>query len=254
MKTKCCHLMRLVLVALCAVLFTAVTAKAETTTLRFSSSVGYLKPFYWEENGETKGIIADIFQEIPGIAIKLILTPHKRLDTYLKEDRLDAAMLHPKYTKADDTLVFIPLNFFQENILFTHRQNGQNHTNLEDLRNVSVCARFGYRYINLNQRWDTQNLTRVDLKTNIQVLQMLERRRCDYSVGSKLSFLHLIKNHGFSNISATSISVNAVPRFIALSKRYESLRRTIDTHVKEMKADGRLDQILRKYTEHNILQ
>ncbi|SCA56891.1 exported hypothetical protein [Candidatus Terasakiella magnetica] len=217
------------------------------TTLNFYASENGLRPFYWIEDHVQKGIIPDIFSSLPEYELNFVEAPRKRIDAYIKDARVDLIMLHPNYTKEDDLLEFVPLQFSQKNTLFALQENKSKFAALNGVTGTSVCARDGYIYINMGKRWAEQSLRRENLKNNIKLLQMLSFKRCEFAIGSSLSMKYLLKEYRYDNIVETDILVNEVPRFLAVSKRHPLLTHLLSKHLEELKASGKLDQILQKY-------
>ncbi|WP_135079027.1 transporter substrate-binding domain-containing protein [Terasakiella sp. SH-1] len=237
----------LISLALAGAIFASTAAQA-VTSLNYYSSGGELRPFYWTEDGMQQGIIPDIFATLPEYELNFISAPRKRIDHFIENNQIDIVMMHPKYTKVPHLLNFVPLQFSQRNTIFTRKDNKQEFSGLNRITQTSICARDGYVYINMKERWKSQSLRRENLRSNIKVLQMLNFKRCEFAIGSDLSLSYLIKNHQYDNIVDTGITVNEVPRFLAISKRFPKLKSTLEKHMVKLKKSGKLAEIIKKYT------
>jgi len=219
-------------------------------TIRISKTTDSMPPYYWKDGNKTVGILPDILTSLDGYDHDFVLIARSRLDHLFRNGELDVAILHPKYTKADDDLHFIPLNISQKTILITNTENRQPDVPLNAIQDTTICARKGYVYINMEKRWADQSLTRIDLNSHASVVNLVHKNVCKYGIISRLILKYEIKRQHIKNVVGTKHILSNVPRYLAVTKQKTKLYHRLNAHIEKLIETGELEHIIQRHAPH----
>lgn len=212
-------------------------------------------PFSWEENSRVRGIFVDILNEI--IYKRMGLTPvhnaypWERAQLMVKEDKADGFITIPTEERLSYTLVNTEPIYTAQFTIFTNKFNKQldkisEITTLDELKNFKVVHYLG-------SGWAKTNLSQIDVhwtRTLDKTLLLISLNRVDLFIDPSVAVNYNIKKHKYTH-SITEIKnvldISNFMLFINKESKFEKYIEEFDHHLKQIKEDGTMDQIISKY-------
>lgn len=251
---------------LIAGLFSSLSVSAETKKVFVCDDENFWPPYTFQEKGadgrvEVSGAMVELTKEIfqlADIPFKLVLTPWKRC-LYQVENHsgLPAyeVFINGSYSdeRAEKFLVSDIVYSAGAAYFYTTSKypDGLVIDNLVDITNYKLCGVHGFNYDMYQVSSDDIAISAGDLHA---AFQLLMSGRCElllnaYSVpfGSKFTDKPMIDDSVRSGL-IESIPSQTFHMFVSRkSSRGESLLKTINTSIEQLKASGRTETIFRKY-------
>lgn len=212
-------------------------------------------PFSWEEDNRVRGIFVDILNEI--IYKRMGLTPvhnaypWERAQLMVKEDKADGFITIPTEERLSYTLANTEPIYTAQFTIFTNKfnkriDNIREITSLDQLKNFKVVHYLG-------SGWAKKNLSQIDVhwtRTLDKSLLLISLNRVDIFIDPSVAINYNIRKHKYTH-SITEIQ-NVLDRsnfmlLINKGSKFEKHLEEFDHHLKEIKEDGTLDQIISKY-------
>jgi polar amino acid transport system substrate-binding protein len=215
--------------------------------------VGYF-PFYYTENGDTKGFsveVLDYIEDHSKYNFEYIILPWPRALYLVAEGRVDIILTLFKTSKREKTYHFIEPAYGNEiNQLFTLMDNKFEYSGqLQELIPYSIGTVREYSY---GEYFDQASyLHKLPALTEGVLLKLLIARRIDMIISNPLVFNQIIlKNKMSSQVKAVDPFISLTPVFMALTKgRKDSqeIKKTIGELTKKLKLSPYYQVLLDKY-------
>lgn len=212
-------------------------------------------PYSYKEDGKTKGLLIDIFNEVLGNGMGLELIhesyPWARAQHMVEVGEADAfttvstpeRLSYADMTEASvvdvDFSIFISMKSLRYNEMSKAKS-------LKDFRPLMLCQYMGsgwskFNLVQYNVRW---------MKDTDLILSMLAEGRCDAMVDVSLSIQHLVKKGGYGDaIMKLPLLVDSLSFKFFLGKKsvYNKILKDIDEHLKQANGNGTIENIFLQY-------
>lgn len=222
---------------------------AEPEAFVFRENVEYAPYLYRHTNasgqatGVPQGYIPTLLKYLMddhGIDIEFKVVPRNRVEATYEKGGLDGSILSRHWVSNPDEFVFsTPLALYRS-VLFTSDMEQGELIPLAQLKNQYICARRGYKYPELDQLWEANNLIRVDFSDELLQLKGLVAERCQYAVMDEAIGRWYIgkqfKDHTFSIVSEES----RVPLTLGFRKHNAAVMDKFNSTISRLKANGEL--------------
>jgi ABC-type amino acid transport substrate-binding protein len=215
--------------------------------------IGYF-PFYYTENGETKGFSVDILDYLEANSkydFEFIILPWPRAVYLVSEGQVDIILTLFKTPKREKMYHFIEPSYANEvNQLFTLRDNElEFNGQLQQLAPYSIGTVRGYSY---GEDFDQASyLNKLPVLTEEVLLKLLLGRRIDILISNPLVFNQIIFKKNVSNeVKAIDPYLSLIPVYMALTKKRkdsQEINKTIGKLIQQLKVSPYYQELLDKY-------
>lgn len=229
-------------------------SKEERITLTVAmEDIGYF-PFYYTENGDTKGFSVDVLNYVEAHSkydFEYIILPWPRALHLVAEGQVDLILTLFKTSIREQTYHFIEPSYGNElNQLFTLMDNDFEFTGeLQQLTPFSIGTVREYSY---GEYFDQATyLNKLPALTETVLLKLLVARRIDMIISNPLVFNQIIlKENLNTQVKAIAPYISLTPVYMALTKgRKDSqeIKKTIGIHTQKLKSSPYYQVLLDKY-------
>lgn len=220
--------------------------------------VGYGKfnaePYTIIKDGKlVSGIIKNIMDRVGeelGIKIQYVEVPRVRYPNLLKKGSVHIDLISNRkwLKKPQDYHWSLPI-FKEKDIIVLNKKNTFPISKAADLSGKKLGTILGYKYTKQTEKLIAKKfITRVDVYSVNNSLEMLKRLRVDAVLDSDILVKHYIKKHNLHDILLISDWVES-EHFIeaALSKKAPITLSTFNKVLKKLKKNGEIQHILKEY-------
>ncbi len=203
------------------------------------------------ESGMIVELMQELFQRID-YPIRMELYPWKRCIFMVKNEKADGLMLTVK-TPERDEFAYFPEPFFASGILFFHRQDKEfSWKSLEDLKGLTIGVVAGSKYSQEFQDAISTYQLKTEVVNSIQInFNKLKAGRIDITPVLDVVAAQMIEdNPEFAGQFAAAqkpLKITPMQMAIARSSMMMSYSGQIEQTIREMKEDGTVERIYKKY-------
>jgi len=228
-------------------------ASVQSETLLFYDN---FEPFSYLNNGQTQGLFVDLvtaaFEEMEN-DYDLKSYPFKRALLLAEEGKGIVVGIY-KSDERRQKLDFSKPFYQEKSVLFVHKEGVFPFSSVNDLKNKTIGARFGWRYgTEFDQAKERKVFTTL-IGSPSQIFRLLELGRVDAVVDNELSGLSILKAMNIqTEIEILRSPLNRSPLHlgdihIALKKGSNlGLLYKFNREIERMKVNGTYDDIMAKY-------
>ncbi|MFC3151414.1 substrate-binding periplasmic protein [Litoribrevibacter euphylliae] len=210
--------------------------------------------------GAATDIVRAVFKEM-NQPVTIRIYPWARALTYLEEGKIDAVYTAYKTEERQEFAIFSKEVLFLQEVAFFKRKGsvipfeGDLHEVIDHGIITISKVSYGSKFDDLQQQGLFTNLHSV--ATAEQCLGMLLTRRVDLWINNRLGALYVAsKHHKLDTIEEVRPLVQQVPSYIMFSKKngLTKIRDQFDEQLKQLRADGRYNHLLKSYLQRTNLQ
>ena len=219
--------------------------------LRFVVNDPGSSPYLFYDNAQKKyvGIIPEVLQGVTQLNIRFISNSRKRSEEYIYADKADMIMLSKAWLKHPEKVIATITIHQHRSFLYRTKEFPENFS-LEKLHKTElVCTRKGYFYPTLKIYFDNKILERVDSSSQISMMKMLLKKRCDYTAMSEFNAQNVLRSSALKNkvIYRSKQPISMVPLHIILRAEFAREKAILDKHIRQLQESGEFTRILTKY-------
>ncbi len=212
-----------------------------------------MEPYIFAENNEvTGGIIPDImeaFGKKAGLPIVYRNTSRKREESYLQNGKRDVVVITSPAWFADRDACNWSIPLFQEMDWFVvSARNAFPIESFDDLDGKRLGTITGFYYAGLMEKFGRGEILRDDTVNLYSNFRMLEKGRVDCLIDSDIQIKYFLKKN---NASADFVIARKVASIhdiqSAFSKQAPVTIEQVNRIYRELKEEGEIEKILRKY-------
>ncbi|QOL25682.1 transporter substrate-binding domain-containing protein [Thalassotalea sp. LPB0316] len=225
-----------------------------TTQLKFvvnhPGSAPYL--YYDKDSQAYKGVIPDILQplsESNRLHVSYISNSRKRSEEYMYQGIADMIMLSEQWLSQPNKLIAtIPL-LEHRSFLYSAQPFPENFSLSQASKPENICTRKGFVYPTLQPYIDNKRLIRVDSSSQLTMLRMLFKKRCDYTIMNEFNADNLMNSAFFPDetLYASPEPITIVPLNIILRKELVEEKALLDAHIQQLKERGEIKRLIEKH-------
>ncbi|MDE1462402.1 substrate-binding periplasmic protein [Spartinivicinus poritis] len=237
--------------------FAAGVALADINNRKIIFNMGdkeYPPYMLFDENGEAKGIMYDVLQEIAnkqGYKVVAVKMSKKRVRVSLEHGKLDATPRAIEWEANPNRYVFTSPIILQRDVLFSLLSQPIEFNRIEELKIHAVILRKGYVYPTLAGLIDNKLIQVVYTNSEENMLNMLRYRRAEAAVISEFVGLWLIKQQKAKGIFYVSKgAIDEVAYRIMFTKPWAGFVQLFNNELTVMKKTGAIKDIVNKYIEN----
>lgn len=205
-------------------------------------------PYFWKDKtGGYKGIFVEVLDELTretGIHFSYKALPKARLRLYMVAGKIDVEMGVAKEwrQKKEELATSVYSISFMESkeVYVTHSSHGS----FDPVNNTPLGEKF-CGILGFSMPKGSEGKKRQDFLCEAQLIKMIDKRRCDYTVMPYDIYRYTIRGANYSVAASAPISTHAM--CIRLHKRNEWLLPRINAALKRIMRSGRLTLLLKKY-------
>ncbi|MEZ0576463.1 substrate-binding periplasmic protein [Halodesulfovibrio aestuarii] len=203
-------------------------------------------PYFWKDNtGGYKGIFIDVLDEITketGIFFSYKALPKARLRLYMIVGKIDVEMgVSPQWRQrtAEVTNSVYTESFMEtKDVYVSNAALGRFYGEENIPIGSKFCGILGFHYPDKFEE-------RQNFLSEEQLLQMIDKKRCHYSMMPDDVFRYLMLDRSYNIVAGQAVSSHL--KLIRLNKQYEFLLPRFNAALQRMKDSGRLAAILERY-------
>lgn len=223
-------------------------------SLRFIVNHPGSAPYLYFDKSKDKyqGVIPDIFEELIAsgkLNIKYISNSRKRSEEYMYQGTADMIMLSQTWLKQPDKLIAtIPL--LQHRSFLYKATPFSDDFSLDDLnKQNTLCTRKAYIYPNLSKYIHNKRLIRIDASSQLSMLRMLFKQRCDYAVMNEFNALNLMNSSFFTDkkLFNSKSAISAVPLNIILRPELIATKNLLNKHIKKLQENNEIQRFIKRH-------
>ena len=205
-------------------------------------------PYFWrDETGGYKGIFVDVLDDLSKETARHFsykALPKGRIRLYLVAGKIDVEMgiateWRKKKAEVKNSVYSIPFMDSKE-VYVTSLQQGS----FDIENNVPVGDKF-CGILGFSKPKGSGEKSRIDFLSEKQLLKMIDKKRCDYTIMPYDIFRYLMLENTYDLAASDPISTHAMR--LRLNRQHEWLIPRIDAALLRMKRSGRLAVILDRY-------
>ncbi|OBQ54045.1 hypothetical protein SP90_06090 [Halodesulfovibrio spirochaetisodalis] len=240
----------LCIAVVCCVLSTCVNASADSLV------VGLMNvdrpPYFWKDSaGEYHGIFIEVLHELEKdteIHFTFKALPKARLRLYMVAGKLDVEMgIAPQWRRekgeVENSVYSVPF-MLSEEVYVTSAAKGS----FDAQKNVPSGDKF-CGVIGFSKPAVSGNINRQDFLCEAQLLKMIDKKRCDYTIMPLDIYRYLAQGQLYHIAASQPISTHNMR--LRLHKRNLELLPRLDAALVRMKEDGRLAALLDRYSKEH---
>ncbi|WP_345196877.1 substrate-binding periplasmic protein [Kistimonas scapharcae] len=130
------------------------------------------------------------------------------------------------------------------NVLLFRKDQSQPVYHPRDLYGQVVGTVRDYSYQELDDYFRTGLITRINLRNELQVFDMLVKRRYDVAIAGETQARYLI-NHYYQDTIETGPTINCVPVSMMFSAQKEASGKLVDRILQQLMTEGEIQRLLR---------
>lgn len=205
-------------------------------------------PYFWKDKtGGYKGLFVDVLDELTketDIHFSYKALPKARLRLYMVAGKIDVEMgiakeWRQKKEELATSVYSIPFMESKE-VYVTHSSSEKVDSANDVPLGDKFCGILGF-----SMPKGSIGKKRQDFLCETQLIKMIDKRRCDYTVMPYDIYRYLIRGANYSVAASAPISTHAMR--VRLHKRNEWLLPRINAALKRIKQSGVLASLLKKY-------
>ncbi|WP_206484505.1 transporter substrate-binding domain-containing protein [Thalassotalea sp. G2M2-11] len=201
------------------------------------------------------GLIPDVLKELTDtgkLSIRYVSNSRQRAEESLYEHKVDMMMLSEAWLKHPEKVIVSEPIHMHRSFLYGTTPFPENFSLIDNQNSEFVCTRKGYVYPYLQEFLESKRLIRVDSNSQVSMMRMLYKQRCDYLVMNEFNAIQIMNLPEFKNkkLYHTSKPTSSVPLNIVLQKELYSVKKMIDRHIRKLKANGEITRLL----HHHVSQ
>lgn len=233
------------------------TEEGKITLTVAMEDIGYF-PFYYTENGDSKGFSVDVLNFVAAHSkyqFEYVILPWPRAIHLVAEGQIDLILTLFKTSKREQIYHFIEPSYGNEiNQLFTLMDNNFEFTGqLQQLTPYSIGTVREYSY---GEYFDQATyLNKLPALTEEVLLKLLLSKRIDMLISNPLVFNQLILKEKMSTkVKAIDPYISLTPVYMALTKKREDsqeIKKTIGELTQKLKLSAYYQELLVKYRLNN---
>ncbi len=237
------------------ILFTTAPAMTDDKVVRMALSDRAWPPYEFVDQEGPTGIMADIMAEIcakAGWSLTLTVFEDKRREDVIILGEQDASPMAKAWTRDPDELAWTDPALDSTDVLVFLADRKFPYIGPQDLFGKRIGCVQAYIYPTLEPYFDNRDIIRHDTPNTFTMLKLLQLGRVDAAIVNKNVALWFMKNE--PGLTAESFSFSQTPVATAAygymfnkSEKWTAFIRQFNIELAQMKADGRLDAILKKY-------
>jgi len=212
------------------------------------------KPYlYYNESKKVyEGIIPDILEELINsseINVKFISNNRQRSEEYMYSGNADLMMLSKSWlSKPEQLIATVPI-LQHRSFLYQSKPFSENFLLDNAPKKATVCTREGFRYPNLDKHFKNKTLVRVDSSSQLYMLKMLFKERCDFTIMNEYVAMNLVNSPFFEDeeIYPSPAPISSVPINIILRPTLVKEKQLLDEHILALQKSGEFEQIIQKH-------
>ena len=205
-------------------------------------------PYFWrDQTGGYRGLFIDVLDELSketGLHFSYKALPKARIRLYMIVGKIDVEMgiateWRKKKAEVKNSVYSIPFMDSKE-VYVTSSMQGS----FDSEQNVPIGDKF-CGILGFSKPKGTSEKSRVDFLSEDQLLKMIDKRRCDYTIMPQDIFRYLLRGNTYNVVASDPISIHAMR--LRLTRQHEWLLPRINAALLRMKDSGRLAIILDRY-------
>lgn len=205
-------------------------------------------PYFWkDETGGYKGLFIDVLDELSketGLHFSYKALPKARIRLHMVAGKIDVEMgiaTEWRTKKAEVKNSVYSISFMDsKEVYVTNLQQGS----FDIEKNVPVGDKF-CGILGFSKAKSSREKIRIDFLSEKQLLKMIDKKRCDYTIMPYDIFRYLMLESTYDLVASDPISTHAMR--LRLNRQHEWLIPRIDAALLRMKSSGRLAVILGRY-------
>lgn len=238
------HLVRFALFALC--LTSQQSTFAEPLKYNITGSYSWY-PYFIGNQAEAPGIITELIPMILDMAeikAEILSLPPKRTNHALETGLLDFDIVSPSwFEKQDLGPLFVksaPIMQITEYVV-TLPENASKYKDISQIKGKEIGTVRGYLY------HDDQDFIRADFTSEQELIKALDKHRVDAIIAGNYPALYWSTQLRIPVVLAAVHSDGEL--VIRLRKEHANLLPALNQAITQLKANGKVDQIIQKYTQ-----
>ncbi|SIO30105.1 substrate-binding periplasmic protein [Halodesulfovibrio marinisediminis] len=222
------------------------SAKAESLIVGVMSADR--PPYFWkDDSGGYRGLYIDLLNELTketSIHFSYKALPMARIRLYMVAEKIDvevgvAKRWRKEKAEVENSVYSIP--FMKTELVFVmHSMPGNLGITRSTPADGMFCSILGFSVPKMAGEKDRQYVL-----SERQLLKMIDKKRCDYTVMQYNIFSHLMRENSYDLVASSSFKTYDVR--LRLNKKHEWLLPRINEGLRRMKLNGRLASILKRY-------
>ncbi len=213
-------------------------------------------PFFMVSNNQFSGIGVDVLTEVSrrtGDEVDLQHLPNVRALSMFDNKEIDMIVIDsPLWNdqeKLKDVLFSDELMSVQEYIYFLKDDYIEVKTP-EDLRGKVVNIFLGYSYPSFEEAFNKGIVEKDELSSELSIIKMLAEKRCAAIFMDSIAFEYNAARLGYEmHMFKRGMQLSNAELRIKIRREKASILPRVNKAIAEMKADGLIDRITKKYTE-----
>lgn len=221
----------------------------------FKAATAHWSPYAYEENGEVRGIAADILREIvkqTGDTVSFELVPAKRLHMLFEQKRIDInfadSPLWNESSKQPDYRFSQTFLTVREHVYISKKHPIQADT-IQQLEGKTVGITSGYYYDKLEEAFDTGVIIKDEAPSNTSLIQKLLLGRNDAIIMDSVLFNHLTQQLSLeSQQFKQTLLLSEAPLGLKFQNSKASALPKINQAIEKLIQQGIIERIVDSYT------
>lgn len=195
-------------------------------------------------------IIPEIYKKL-GIKVTISPKPGKRAQHEATTGKKDGEIMRIwTYGEENPTTIRVPTPYYYlETMAFIEKNSGVVINEKDDLKKYKLVKVRGVKHTN-NITADIPSA--YDLDSTEQMLKFLISGRADAALTNTVDGMIFIKKLGITNIVPISKPLAVLDLYNYIHEKHKDLVPRVDAVIKEMKASGELDEVIKKAEEKII--
>ncbi|WP_198782729.1 substrate-binding periplasmic protein [Shewanella putrefaciens] len=237
------HLVRFTLFALC---FAQPNAYAEQLKYNITGSYSWY-PYFIGDQAEAPGMITELIPMILSLAKidgEILTLPPKRTNNALETGQLDFDIVSPSWFEKQDLgplfVKSVPIMQITEYVV-TLPENVSKYKDIGQIKGKQIGTVRGYLY------HDDKDFIRADFTSEQELIKALDKHRVDAVIAGNYPALY------WSTQLRIPVALAAVHSdgdlVFRLRKEHTDLLPAINQAIATLKANGKIDEIIKKYTQ-----
>ena len=222
-------------------------ARVEDRILRVALLPDNHLPYYSAMDNQA-GIVRELLKLIrdrADVRFESHYYPRNRLLKKLDQGDLDLMPWTSEHWHKDKQNVYFTRPFAEHcNVLLFRKDQGLPVYHPRDLYGQVVGTVRNYGYQGLDDYFRTGLITRISLRNEQQVFDMLQKRRYDVAIAGETQARYLI-NHYYQDIIETGPTLNCVPVSMMFSAQKVASGKLVDRILQQLMTEGEIQRLLR---------
>ena len=187
-------------------------------------------------------IIETVYQQM-GIEVNMLAQPASRSERSLNMGMLDGEVMRIyAYGEMNHNVIRVPTSYYTvETVAFIKKDRGITSITTDNLHLFSVARVRGIKHTQMVSK-DLRNV--AELTSSHQLIRFVHLGRSDIALTSRAEGLFTIRTQGFDDVIDIAEPLNTLPLFHYLHKKHADLVPLVDKKIRELKASGKLSEII----------